>query len=70
MNESIEKKVRKLKKSKNKSINNHISTSIEEKTDTVWNSEVQNLCVAWSDFPSLSMLRENESAADVPRESL
>jgi hypothetical protein len=70
MNESIEKKVRKLKKSKNKSINNHISTSIEEKTDTVWSSEVQNLCVAWSDFPSLSTLRENESATDVPRESL
>jgi hypothetical protein len=70
MNESIEKKVKELAKSMNMSISKYITTLLEEKTNTEWSSEVQNLCGAWSDFPSLATLRENESATDVPRESL
>jgi len=70
MNESIEKKVKELAKSMNMSISKYITTLLEEKTNTEWSSEVQNLCGVWSDFPSLSALRENESATDVPRQSL
>jgi len=70
MNESIEKKVKELAKSMNMSISKYITTLLEEKTNTEWSSEVQNLSGAWSNFLSLSTLRENESATDVPRESL
>jgi len=70
MNESIEKKVKELAKSMNMSISKYITTLLEEKTNTAWSSEVQNLCGAWSDFPSLATLRKNESATDVPRQSL
>jgi len=70
MNETIEKKVKELAKSMNMSISRYITTLLEEKTNTSWNSEVQSLSGAWSDFPSLSTLRENESTMNAPRESL
>lgn len=67
MNNDLEAQIKDMASALNLSISKFISNTLQEKVHNEWNPGIKELAGSWSDFPTLSEIREGQ-AQDIKRE--